>query len=281
MTLKMTKPARRQKPITPNQRKGLPIHNPVSIEERYKRELVALSRQMAKETKAAVLELFRSPDAREYFAQDASIAIQARSVLNLLSAKFSRIYSRHAQILARRMIDDVDAQSKATLMKSFKELTGQVTLRIEDMPRDMFEASIENNVQLIKSIPERYLNDVSGSVLRSITDPNGGGIGKLQEDLRKYQGISERKAKMIAMQETRRAYQSVNIERSKAAGVKKGIWIHTGGTKEPRPKHKAYNGQEFDLSKGAPIGDKGDWVFPSQEINCRCSWTPVIDFDDM
>lgn len=273
---------RRQKPATPNQRKGLPLHNPVSIEARYSRELVALSRQMAKETKAAALELFRSADAKQFFAQDASIAIQARQMLNLLSAKFTRLYSRHAQILARRMVSEVDDQSRASLMKSFQQLTGQVTLRIEDMPRDMYEAAIENNVLLIKSIPERYLSDVSGSVLRSITDPNGGGIGKLQDDLRKYQGISERKAKMIAMQETRRAYQNVNIERSKAAGVKKGIWIHTGGTKEPRPKHKAYNGREFDLSKGAPIGDKeGEWVLPSQSINCRCSWTPLFDFDDM
>ena len=277
----MTTTKRRKKPIQPNQLRGLPLHNPVSIEERYSRDLRTLSRQMAKETKAAVLELFRSPDAKEFFAQDASIAIQARQMLNLLSAKFTRLYNRHAQILARRMVGEVDDQSKAALMKSFKQLTGQVTLRMEEMPRDMFEAAIENNVLLIKSIPERYLSDVSGSVLRSITDPNGGGIGKLQQDLRKYEGISERKAKMIAMQETRRAYQNVNIERSKAAGVKKGIWIHTGGTKEPRPKHKAYNGQEFDLSKGAPIGDKGDWVLPSQEINCRCSWTPLFDFDDM
>lgn len=272
---------RRQPPKQSKQLLGTALHNPVSIESRYHRDLRALVKEMTKETKAAVLELFRSPDAKEFFAMDASLAMRARQMLNLLSTRFERLYSKHAGLLANRVLREVDDQSKANLMKSFKQMTGEVTLKVADMPRDMFEAAIANNVTLIKSIPERYLADVSGSVFRSITDPNGGGIGKLTEDLQKYEGISQRKAKMIAMQETRRAYQNVNIERTKAAGIKKGIWVHTGGTKEPRHKHKAFNGKEFDLAKGAPIGDNDEYVLPSQEINCRCSWIPIINFEDM
>ena len=261
---------------------GTPLWNPVGIEERYSRELRKLAREMTKATQEAVKELFRTPDAKEFFAQDASIALQARQMLNLLTSRFDRLYTSYASRLARKMLGDVDEQSKANLKRSFKKMTGEVTLKVDDMPqgmRDMFEASISENVDLIKSIPTQYLDRIKGAVNRSITGT--GGIGPLQEEIKKYGGMTERRSRNIALDQCRKAYNNVNIERSKAAGVKKGIWVHTGGTKEPRKLHKEYNGKEFSLTEGAPIGDKGQNVIPGEEPFCRCNWIPLIDFDDM
>lgn len=273
---------RRQPPKKTPQLKGSPLYNPVSIENRYARELRTLAREMAKETKADVLELFRSDEAKQFFAQDASIAIRARQMLNLLTAKFDRLYTRHADRLARRMVQQVDDQSKAALQQSFNKLTAEVTLKVSDISpalRTVFEASISENVDLIKSIPTQYLDRVKGSVNRSIT--GSGGIGPLIEDLKQYDGMTERRARLIAHDQTRKCYQSVNIERTKAAGIKKGIWIHTGGTKEPRKLHREYNGKEFILAEGAPIGDKGENVMPGECVNCRCTFVPVVNFEDM
>lgn len=266
----------------PKQLIGLALHNPVGVEARYAKELQAIARQMTKETKAEVVKLFRSPDAKEFFAMDASLALQARQMLNLLTSRFERLYNIHADRLARRMLGEVGAQSKANLQKSFNKMSAEVMLKVADMTpglRDMFEASISENVDLIKSIPAQYLDRVKGAVNRSITGT--GGIGPLQEEIQKYGGMTERRSRNIALDQTRRAYQTVSIERSKAAGVKKGIWIHTGGTKEPRKLHKEYNGKEFSLTEGAPIGDNGENVIPGECIACRCTWTPIVDFDDM
>lgn len=270
-------------PKPPNkQLRGNPLHNPVSIENRYARDLRALAKEMTRATKAEVMELFRSEDAREFFAQDASIAIRARQMLNLLSAKFDRLYSRHAEILSRRMVRQVDDQSKAALQQSFNKLTAEVTLKVSDMSpalRTMFEASVSENVDLIKSIPTQYLDRIKGSVNRSITGT--GGIGPLMDDIQKYGGMTERRSKNIALDQTRKAYQTVNIQRTKDAGIKKGIWVHTGGTKEPRKLHREYNGKEFSLTEGAPIGDKGENVMPGECVNCRCTFVPVVNFEDM
>ncbi len=272
----------RRQPPKSNQLKGLPLYNPVSIEERYSRELRKLVRAMTAETQAAVKELFREPEAKAFFALDANIAVQSRQMLSLLTQRFTGIFNRHSSAMARQMLTEVDNQSKAALMKSFKKMTGEVTLKVADMPesmRTLFEASVSENVDLIKSIPEQYLGRVKGAVNRSITGT--GGIGPLIKEIQKSGDMSERRAKNIGMDMTRKAYQTVNIERSKAAGVKKGIWVHTGGTKEPRPKHKAYNGKEFILADGAPIGDKGQNVMPGEEYFCRCTFVPVVDFEDM
>lgn len=277
----MKKPGRKPQP-KPNQLRGLPLYNPVSIEARYSRELQSLAREMTKETTVAVKALFRSPDAEEFFAMDASIAIQARELLNLLTMKFDRLYSRHSELMARRMVGQVDAQSQATLMKSFKKITGELTLKVSDISpalRTIFEASVSENVDLIKSVPSQYLDRIKGAVNRSITGT--GGIGPLMDEIKKYGGMSERRSRNIALDQTRKAYQAVGIERTKAAGIKKGIWIHTGGTKEPRELHKGYNGKEFNLAEGAPIGDKGQNVIPGEEPFCRCTFSPVVDFEDM
>lgn len=276
-----TKP-RRQAPAKSSQLRGLPLYNPVSIEERYSRELRRLVRIMTEETRKEVLSLFKEPEAKEFFALDANIAVQARQSMNLLSAKFQRLFNSHSEKAARQMLGEVDEQSKAALRASFKKLTGEITLKVSDMPqgmRTLFDASISENVDLIKSIPEQYLNRIKGAVNRSITGT--GGIGPLIQEIKKSGDMTERRARNVALDQTRKAYQTVNIERVKAAGVKKGIWVHTGGTKEPRPRHKAYNGKEFILADGAPVGDKGQNVQAGEEINCRCTFIPVVDFEDL
>lgn len=281
MTKTQTK-TRRSAPKPETQLKGLPLYNPVAIELQYSRELRALTRVMTKETDAAVRALFKSPDAKEFFAMDASIAIQAREMMNLLTIRFQQLFNSHAERMARRMVGAVDEQSKVSLDRSFKKLTNELTIKTSEIPpalKTIYEASISENVDLIKSIPEQYLNRIKGAVNRSIT--GSGGLGPLVAEIKKYGGMSDRRAKNIAMDQVRRTYQVSNIERAKAAGVKKATWVHTGGTKEPRPKHKAFNGQVFELEKGAPVGDNGKWVIPGEEINCRCNFVIIVDFEDL
>lgn len=273
---------RRQAPKPDQQLRGTPLHNPVSIELRYSRELRALTRLMTKETDAAVRELFKSPEAKEFFAQDASIAMMARGMLNVLTNRFENMFATHAERLARRMLGAVDEQSKAALNRSFGKLADSLTIKVAEMPpalKTIYEASVSENVDLIKSIPEQYLGKVKGAVNRSIT--GSGGIGPLITEIKKYDGMTDRRAKNIALDQTRKAYQSANVERTKAAGIKKGIWVHTGGTKEPRPLHRGYNGKEFNLAEGAPVGDNGKKVQPGEEVNCRCTFIPVVNFEDL
>lgn len=271
------------KKIKTSQLKGKPLHMPVSAGEQYSRRLRNLVKLMTDETRREIMALFRSDDAREYFATDANIAIQFRETLSLLTVRFETLFVRHGENIAKAMIDRTDEAAKLQLQNSFNSFVDAVTLRVEDMPAGMKEilaASVSENVDLIKSIPSQYLDKVKGAVMRSITTKEGG-IGRLTEELQKYDGITKRRAGLIAMDQTRKAYQTVNLQRSRSAGIKKGTWVHTGGTKEPRKPHKDYNGKEFDLEKGAPIGANGEYVQPGQEPFCRCTWIPIVDFEDL
>ena len=143
--------------------------------------------------------------------------------------------------------------------------------------KEIFQASVNQGVDLIKSIPSQYFERISGDVMRTITTPTSS-LKELSRNLSKYGEMSYRRANNIALDQTRKAYQSFNRQMLDNAGIQKGIWVHTGGTVHPRHKHKAFNGKEFDLAKGAPVGDDGGYVFPSQEPFCRCTFIPIVKF---
>lgn len=262
--------------------KGLPLHAPVSLEERYAKELQALVRGMTKIAAKELEAVFRGEAAEEFFAQDASVTSHAKKKLNALRIRFEKIFSDKADEIVKRMLSGVSRESKARLGNSLKQITGGLNVTLPEMPgqlKEIFAASVVENVALIKSIPEKYLNEVTGAVMRSITSAEGG-MQYLVPQLQKYEGITLRRARNIAMDQTRKAYQSVNLERSKSAGITKGIWIHTGGTKEPRKKHKEFSGKEFELAKGAPVGDNGEYVHPGEQPFCRCTFVPILDFGE-
>ena len=94
---------------------------------------------------------------------------------------------------------------------------------------EVIKASTQEAANLIKSIPVNYINEVQGQVMRSIT--TGQGLKDLVPYLtKKYHG-NVRKAKNVALDQTRKAYQSINTSRLKSLGVKKFIWVHSGGGK--------------------------------------------------
>src|SRR5690606_26092523 len=135
------------------------------------------------------------------------------------------------------------------------------------------------NVSLIKSIPEKYFTDVTGSVMRSIT--TGQGIKDLITQIEKYDGITERRAKNIALDQTRKAYNMINKQRMMTAGFKKFKWLHSGGGQHPRKDHIAMNGNVYSFDD-LPVIDKktGERGIPSQLINCGCVMQPVYEFED-
>jgi uncharacterized protein with gpF-like domain len=120
------------------------------------------------------------------------------------------------------------------------------------------DAIIAENVSLIRSIPEKYFTEVESMVFRSIA--KGGDRKQLADEIErefgKRHGITRRRAEFIARDQVRKATSALSNARQQAAGIKKGIWLHSGGGNQPRHKHVQANGKEFDLDKGLPIGDK-------------------------
>ena len=216
-------------------------------------------------------------------AMDASIASQSRILLNWLLKKWQPRFDEIAKSATNRMIERTIKNSTVTLRNSLKQALPDLSIDTSfsnEQLQEVIKASTLEAANLIKIIPYKFLNEVQGQVMRSIT------TGKGMEDLvpfltKKYKG-NVRHARLVALDQTRKAFQSINTTRLKAIGVKKFIWIHSGGGKEPRELHIRMSGNEYSFDNPPFIGVMyGNDVhgLPGDLPNCRCICKPVINFD--
>ena len=261
-----------------------PPFNPnAAVATRYTKRIIRLVTRMVDETERKLKKLFQTEPAQEYFAMDDTISAQAKILMNELQRKFARLFAENAKPMAEAMIDENGEASEAALKSSLKALSENITLKTDVLTGELQEiinASVAENVSLIKSIPQQYLNGVQGAVMRSIT--TGNGMADLLPFLKKHKGITDRRARLIATDQTRKAFSSINRVRAQALGIKKFEWLHSSGGKEPRPLHKnVLNHKIFDMNKPPIIDEKtGERGYPGQLINCRCRMIAVISFDD-
>jgi uncharacterized protein with gpF-like domain len=267
------------------QLKGAPLYVSASISTRYNAALQKAISVMIKETIDAVNDLDNF--AEDGIAMDASPASQARIVMNALSRKFNKMFAQLAAPVAQKMVEETDANSATTLKASVKDIAGTYALKTDILTtelNDILTASVQVNVDLIKRVPQKYLDQVKGDVLRSIQ--SGRGTADLVPALEK-QGVTVRNwAHNVALDQTRKAYNAINAGRMSALGIDDYEWIHSGGSNHPRSYHKnVLNGTICKLSDPPVIqkaegsqkevrGKPGDLPF------CGCAMRPVLIFKD-
>lgn len=265
--------------------RGSPLIVAGQIATRYNDTLQAAIARMVREVEREIAGLYDTfAGDGEAWAMDASVASQARILSNAMRNKFAALFAKIAQPAAESMTKQASRDSAQKLNISLKEMSGQLVLKTDvfnDALRDVLTASVAENVALIKRIPETYLDKVQGSVMRSIQ--TGNGLADLQPDLAKY-GVQTRNwAKNVALDQTRKAYNSINASRMQSLGVKEFEWVHSGGSAHPREYHRdELNGKIFSFDNlphldGPTQGEKG---IPGQAPYCRCTMRPIFRFDD-
>ena len=271
--------------------KGLPLRVNVGVQQRYQKDLDRLMSQIIAETEKTVRNIFKSEASKEFFAQDESIASIARINLNKLSRRIAELLNKKAKAMAERMVNNTSKASASSLHQSLKEMSGGLSIKTSitsGVVAESFKASVAANVDLIKTIPDVYLNNVKGAVSRSIQ--NGGGLQTLIPEIEKLLSNEAKKiknkAKNVALDQTRKAYNSLNAARMSSIGIDEFEWIHSGGGQRPREYHKenwpaGLNHGIFSL-KNLPIVNKktGARGLPGNQPNCKCTMRPIIKFNE-
>lgn len=249
--------------------------------EQYYNRLRTLIRRMSDQAERELKQLFKREFAQEYFAHDDSIASQARILTNAMWEKFDDLFGFKAKGIAEKVAKSSSKSSASALHISLREIAEGVTLKtdfITDELEEILNATISQNVALIKSIPSEYMTQIQGAVMRSITTGNGN--ADLVPFLRKYEGVTLRRARLIAHDQTRKAFTNLNRVRLERLGMKKFKWLHSQAGQEPRPLHKnVLNGKTFRFDDPPIIDEKtGERGLPGQLINCKCQIVPIISF---
>ena len=270
--------------------KGKPLNYNVSLELRYRRSINSLVQRMLKETTEGIEELFMRKSFKSFFKVkkeaavfDASPTEQLQKRIAALSKKFTRVFSSKAVLLSDKMLEETKKSSAVSLKTSLKALSGGLALNTSIIPEGMetqAEALIEENVNLITSIPEKYFKDITGDVMRSIS--TGAGLADLRPQIQKRSGQTRRRSAMIARDQTRKAYSVINRTRMQDLGIVEFEWIHSGGARHPRKYHQQASGKTYRFDDLPFKGVEGftDGQYPGLPINCGCKARPVLNFED-
>lgn len=250
----------------------------------YVQELQKLAKQMSKECTTTLAALYQQSYPQISF--DESISSQARIALNQLYEKYYAKFSDKSKTLAKSLLNKTNRYANWQFMRALKGMLGDKASgfalsgsAISPEKSEVIKALLFENVSLIKSIPNEYFKQITGAVARSIE--NGDGVKWLAHELKTYGAKTERRAQLIAQDQTRKAYNTINLRNFQDNNIRKFEWVHSGGSRDPREYHKnVLNGQIFDVDKGALSEDGTRNIYPGQEPYCRCIMRAVLDFDN-
>lgn len=269
--------------------KGKPLRHSVAVESRYIAALMKLVNQMTAQTHREVLKSINdsgiTTDAKEPTV--AGKVPKASKTAQAMRAKFESLFKRRAPELANGMLEAVTKESAVNLHNSLKDLSGGLALKtdfINPSVKSAISGSVDENIGLISSIPKAYMDDVHKILHQAaVTGDNTAIINRLE----KAAGISKRKAKNLALDQTRKAYATINQKRMEAVGVRRYEWLHSGGGAKARHKHitpftaGGLNGGIFsydDPPNAAEDGEDPYHANPAEMINCKCVAVPVLEF---
>lgn len=259
----------------PIKARELVIKNPrasAAVEAAYRTKLIA----MVDEMHASVMHWVMASYKREEpeIAQDASPTVELNNAIKKLSRRWQRNFDELSVDLAKYFAKSANKRNRKQLEEALRKGGVSVKFVMSPAMKNVFKATVQANVSLIKSIPKKYLGDVQGMVMRSVQ--TGRDASTLARQLEKTYGVTKRKAALIARDQNNKATSAFTKARQDELGIVKARWKHSGlsASKHPRPSHVAANGKIYDPKKGMYL--EGKWTWPGFEINCKCTSESVI-----
>ena len=200
--------------------------------------------------------------------------------INRLRDQYKPSFDSVAELATRGLSQDSEmsfAKALSKIQGGGNISTGLLTGRY----RDVFQANAKENVGLFKTIASVHFDRVETAVMDSIT--TGNGLQDLVPFFESHNPGIKNYAKHRALDQTRKAFTSMNLARMKDAGIDKFEWQHSHGSADPRKLHQELDGKVFDIDNPPYIGDMyGERIhgFPGQLPNCRCTMKPVFEFKE-
>ena len=245
---------------------------------RYRREIRRLIRAMHKDVKRELGALY------SVLATDAPLTLT--EIMSRLRKKWYYLFEKRAKEMAKWLADSVQKRTQKDVMNQLKKMGFALTPHYTGAEKKMISDFVKDSVKWIKTIPQTFLKEVQESV-RTAFEKGGDRAAikayvenkfdhplvnrKPGESLEDAERRAERRAELIAKDQTQKVTQDFARANAQAYGATKARWIHIPGEKTSRITHMEMDGEEFDINVGLYDPDVGEYVKPGQLIYCMCT----------
>ena len=280
---------RKAKAKAPRQKKQKKWLFPDAIERQYKRELEAFAKHLKKLIKAYLIP--ELPSMVYEVEHKMPVKEHADDFLDRLNSiilfiKRSLEPDLKATIAESEQISlEINNFNKRQFQNVTESVFGINLFADEPWLLDQLKLFASQNAQLITGMADQELERVAGIIERGLQE--GKPLKDLTIDIQKSFGITERKAKLIARDQTAKLNGSLTRLRQENVGVTQYRW-QTSGDERVRNSHAVLDGKMcrwddptvyLDEKSGKwkkRSGIGGESLHPRQAINCRCE-RPIAD----
>lgn len=218
---------------------------------------------------------------RPYVIVDTAVALDiggrktVSSILDRLRTSASGLKDQAdnlAALAVRQNLHGVDERLIKAVRQSLGINVGGILSNSFELNSAMQRALLEN-VDLITSIPEQYLDRVRDIVEGNLTQ--GLRWESLVEEIEHAGEVTKTRAKIIARDQTSKMNGAFNQARQQSLGIDRYEW-QTSGDERVRDTHDANDGKIFRWDD--PPAETGH---PGEDILCRCTAIPIVDLDEI
>jgi hypothetical protein len=214
------------------------------------------------------------PPSSGAFVYDARPSTALRDVIRRLRRRWLRRFDEASRDLARYFATAIWHRNADEMRKILRRGGLSVAFRPGRAARDALAAIVDENVALIRSIPEQYLAQVEGSVMRSVVA--GRDLAGLTSELQHQHGVTRRRAELISIDQNNKATGAIQRVQYLDLGIERAIWYHSHAGKFKRPTHVANDGKEYDVRTGWWDPHEQRYIRPGELIHCRCFSKPIL-----
>jgi SPP1 gp7 family putative phage head morphogenesis protein len=249
-----------------------PVQVRLSAEKEYYAAMKRMLTAAATQAREQIIPLYQAELATKRFQRsltddaDRTWFISLRALLNQMTGTVSQTVGRILNLEAQR--------HRSTFMATAKRALGidlSAVVRDEDLT-EYLQAAIDRNVSLITSFADDIMKRIEQTVYTNSIAGNS--VATLRKELADQFGISDRRAALIARDQTSKFNSDLNRIRQQQAGVTSYSWM-TSHDERVRPLHKSLDGKEYKWGEatGAENG-----LPPGQPIRCRCVARGIVEF---
>lgn len=216
-------------------------------------------------------------DSPPLMAQDASPSKEMQRRFQKVADRWRARFDKAAPKIAKAYLDGTFKAADSSMRIALKDAGFAVKFQMTPGMKDALSASLNENVGLIRSIPQQYLQQVEGVISRAYA--NGQGLDVMVKRLKRLYPKAANRAAIIARDQSNKATAVMVRARQMDLGIEDAIWKHSHGGKTPRPQHVKADGRRYKIAEGCPIpNEKGEleYIQPGEKINCRCVSRPVL-----
>lgn len=202
-------------------------------------------------------------------AKRQNTAKQINKEINGLKVYWNKKAVELSEVLPKKFTKSVEKFINLKLKKQNSEFSLKESSR---MVQNELNAILERNVALIKSIPNDIIERYRSEILNNVSNLNQEALFKT---FKSFNVISERRARVIARDQVRKAINGLQNAKAQQLGFNYYIW-HTAGDSRVSDEHRKLDGRIYSFAHPTAIIDSyGNVGHTAQRPNCRCYAEPI------